>query len=134
MDKLNDELSAEFDHFSDFFLFWHNISITFLIQIQMHCLFILMFHFVYQWTACAWCSSLIRMILVVIIYIFSILLSCFLQISKLYYTYNLLKQELLEDPAIVSAIDEETEFNALVVCFFQIWSITQEFIPQIFQI
>lgn len=25
-------------------------------------------------------------------------------------------QELLEDPAIISAIDEETEFNALVVC------------------
>lgn len=28
----------------------------------------------------------------------------------------LIKQELLEDPAIISAIDEETEFNALVVC------------------
>lgn len=27
-----------------------------------------------------------------------------------------LQQELLEDPAIISAIDEETEFNALVVC------------------
>lgn len=26
------------------------------------------------------------------------------------------KQDLLEDPAIISAIDEETEFNALVVC------------------
>lgn len=25
------------------------------------------------------------------------------------------KQDLLEDPAIISAIDEETEFNALVV-------------------
>lgn len=25
-------------------------------------------------------------------------------------------QELLDDPAIISAIDEETEFNALVVC------------------
>ena len=28
----------------------------------------------------------------------------------------LLGQELLDDPAIISAIDEETEFNALVVC------------------
>lgn len=28
----------------------------------------------------------------------------------------MLKQELLEDPSIISAIDEETEFNALVVC------------------
>jgi hypothetical protein len=26
------------------------------------------------------------------------------------------EQELLEDPAVISAIDEETEFNALVVC------------------
>lgn len=26
------------------------------------------------------------------------------------------EQDLLEDPAIMSAIDEETEFNALVVC------------------
>lgn len=25
-------------------------------------------------------------------------------------------QDLLEDPAIIGAIDEETEFNALVVC------------------
>jgi len=29
---------------------------------------------------------------------------------------NFCEQELLEDPAITSAIDEETEFNALVVC------------------
>lgn len=29
---------------------------------------------------------------------------------------HFLKQDLLEDPAITSAIDEETEFNALVVC------------------
>lgn len=33
-----------------------------------------------------------------------------------------LKQDMLEDPAIISAIDEETEFNALVVrdCTFLI--------------
>lgn len=31
---------------------------------------------------------------------------------------NLGEQELLDDPAVISAIDEETEFNALVVCDF----------------
>jgi len=31
---------------------------------------------------------------------------------------NYCEQELLEDPAVTSAIDEETEFNALVVCGF----------------
>lgn len=30
-----------------------------------------------------------------------------------------LKQQLLDDPAIISAIDEETEFNALVICMRQ---------------
>lgn len=33
---------------------------------------------------------------------------------------NFYEQELLEDPAITSAIDEETEFNALVVCGFSL--------------
>ena len=32
----------------------------------------------------------------------------------LHWLYSL-KQDLLEDPSIISAIDEETEFNALVV-------------------
>ena len=30
-------------------------------------------------------------------------------------SYESLDQELLEDPATISAIDEETEFNSLVV-------------------
>lgn len=30
--------------------------------------------------------------------------------------YAALIKDLLEDPAIIGAIDEETEFNALVVC------------------
>ena len=31
---------------------------------------------------------------------------------------NICEQDLLEDSAIIDAIDEETEFNALVVCGF----------------
>lgn len=38
--------------------------------------------------------------------------------SDTYLPVMSLHQELLEDPAVVSAIDEETEFNALAVCSF----------------
>lgn len=43
-------------------------------------------------------------------------------------------QDLLEDPAIISAIDEETEFNALVVSDLLLFSLFSQSIISIFLI